>query len=281
MVHLIHSKPEQLGGWPAKLWQIQQFLGATAWHKPVFHAKSQIEDGQFFEWKAWVTLTPLPTRPDRSRKFFGFRSEEKDAVQDAAREAVLYLRGYYDLELDEGPFDLIPQRVSQGDAYSTPQIAPDDDPRLEVASGHIVFQEAIYSRILAECQTMHRQLFESQRTVRHLQQDIHRLQAIEDGEMSDCGESPDVPLQPPPQPPRGPSPPPQLRRRPTAAEYRRRFRPAAPRAPSPPTGRGRGKGPMTASRAVVAAAAAAAPVEDEDPEDAVRRPSSRPPSSGR
>lgn len=263
------------------MWAMQRSLGAGDRHKPVFHSVSRHAPDDSVTWKTWVDLVPLPVHPDRERRFYGRRSERWDSIQDAARDAVLHLRRYYDPEFDETVYDLIPQRVPRDGTYLTPDPREMDDPRLHVAARYIVHQETMYSRAIQESFTLRRQLRHVQRELYEIQQELYRRNLVEEGELSACDESPDVPAAPVPvQPlvapvvpvypvipvgmdvpgpfrPRGdpdaPGPS-QPRRRMTAPEYRSLFQPA--RATAPPAG------------------------DEEDPEEVVRYTDSRPPTEG-
>ena len=99
-----YSDPAVLRGWATRLRRMIQFIGATAEQLPIFHTEEQILDGKRYHWKAWVVLTPLAHRPDVERRFVGHRRWEREAIQDAARLAILHLHQHYDREFEDSEY---------------------------------------------------------------------------------------------------------------------------------------------------------------------------------
>lgn len=147
-------------------------MGATIWNFPIFHSKEQWIHGRRYKWKAWVTLITLTYRPDVECQFVGYRIKEMDAIQHAARLAVLHLRQHYDEEFEDSEFQLIPQEGHDVHSVLVPEPKEDKDRRLHEAATHIVSQEALYARTLNEYQAMHRELYLSRQEVHILRREL-------------------------------------------------------------------------------------------------------------
>ena len=142
-------------GWATRLHGMIQFIDATPEQSPVFHTEELICDGKRYHWKAWVDLTPLAYKPDVERRFVGQRCREREAIQDAARQAVMHLRQHYDLEFELSEYQLVPQKGSDGLSILIPRPGDDEDPRVREIATHILTQEALYTRILEEYNKVH------------------------------------------------------------------------------------------------------------------------------
>ena len=107
------------------------------------------------------------------------------------------------------------------------RVDEDDDPRLAGIATLMTQQVVSYDRAVEEARVLRRQLWDSREEVQRLRESLSRFEAQEAAEVSDSAESPSVhsscaSVQSRP------------KRRMTAAQYRARFRPAAPLAlPAP------------------------------------------------
>ena len=171
-------------------------MGATAGQLPIFHTEEQMIHDRRYQWKAWVTLIPLAYRPDTECRFAGYRRQEKDAIQDAARLAVLHLHRHYDEEFKDSEFQLIPQEGNHKFSTLVPLPNDDEHPQLHEAATHIITQEALYIRTLSEYQRMHRKYYLAKQVGHNIQRELLRRNTPDLGSGSVCGESPNPPANP-------------------------------------------------------------------------------------
>lgn len=284
-----YSDHSEFRGWSKRLLEMMQFIGATAEQLPVFHTEEQICDGKRYHWKAWINLVPLAYKPDTECQFVGQRYREREAIQDAARQAVLHLRQHYDSEFEHSEYQLIPQRGSDGSSFQIPCPGDDEDPRIREVATHVLAQEILYTRVLKEYQKVHQKYHLAKHGIKNMRRELDRYNEPDQGTGSICDESPDVPEDPtveytlrspdytPLSPVITPESPPGARPHPTgiARFYRRRFR-----------GSNKGKEKMeeaTPSQQVTKTAKEEKKEdseEEEDPEMLIHYTTSNPPSSG-
>ena len=87
---------------------------------PFFHANNVIVGGKLLYWKGWVKVKI----DGGEHTFFGHRDTDYNAMQDASRRAILYLRHRYDDVFAKSFYRFVPQDWDDGNRIMVPY--PDD-----------------------------------------------------------------------------------------------------------------------------------------------------------
>ena len=114
MVYHFAVTPGGLSGWASLLWRMLGYLYVPREDLPQFHAKDITAYDKFLFWEGWVDVKVKGNFADGSIEelqttFIGHRGTPENAMQDASRRAVLYLRHRYNDIFTRSFYRFIPQ----------------------------------------------------------------------------------------------------------------------------------------------------------------------------
>ena len=180
MVHYFATSPADLHGWASLLWRMLGHLYVPREDLPLFHAQNKFVHGKFLFWEGWVDVKVRGNFEDGTAEatqatFLGHRDTPENAMQDASRRAVLFLRHRYDDIFTRSFYRFIPQEWEE-DNIMVPY--PDDmsnDVDMEVVK-EVSFGAGQYEQLRKEYLDAHAEITHLQEANQDLQSTIDELQ---------------------------------------------------------------------------------------------------------